>query len=192
MRTELRVLNNQQLLGFVQQAGHLCMSFDETSMRKKKPGCLGLHDDKGNFMAVSFDDTHGRTGPDLCQSMWKAIEDLTMTDRNGTTLATLILRKLVALMSDRSRVQEAANKQLIALLNNHPDRVGRPDIVTLICLMHTIVGSERYFTRKLDQPTLRVFSLIRRIFGCRSSSGSSDLSVPIRTLFSLQQTRPCW
>ena len=170
IRTELRVLNNKQLLSFVQGARFLTLSFDETSLRKKKPGCLGLIDDKDAFLAVSFDETVGKTGLDLSESMWRAIDDLTMKDSNDVTLATLIRRKLVAIMSDRSRVQEAANRHFSNMLDLHPDRNGMGSVAFLICLMHTLCNAERYFTRKLDDDTLRVFSLIRRIFGCRSSS----------------------
>ena len=172
LRNELQPLNDRQLLNFCQNAEYLCVSFDETSLRKKKPGCLGLTDQTGSFMAVSFNDTIGNNSVQVSQAMWEAIDSLSMTNSRGISLATLIRRKLVAIMSDRSRVQEAANKHFARLLNAHPDRNGLDDVAVLVCFMHTVVNAEDYFTRKLDVETLRVFSLIRRIFGCRTSSGN--------------------
>ena len=169
-RLEMRQLNDEQLLNYVNNAQYLTLSYDETSLHSKKLGCLGLTDHAGQYTSVSFKLVLGTRGTQLASDMFQAIDDLTIVDSSEVTLATLIRKKLVALISDRSRVQECGNRKFIELLNDHPDRAGLPPIVIMICFMHTCANSERYFTRELTEDTLRLFALLRRVFGCRQTS----------------------
>ena len=169
-RLELKSLNDRQLISFVNDSDYLTVSFDETSMHANKIGCLGLTNHLGEYMAASFDLVMGRKGVELAADMFNAIDKMTTVDENGVTLATLIRRKVVALMTDRSRVQECGNRHFVQLMNSHNDRIGMDALVTLVCLMHTASNAEKYFTGELNADTLRMFALIRRIFGCRQSS----------------------
>ena len=169
-RLDLKSLNDDQLMSFVNDANYLTVSYDETSMHAHKIGCLGLTNHLGEYMAASFELVVGRKGVDLAADMYNAIDKLKSVDDSGVTLATLIRQKIVALMSDRSRVQECGNRHFAQLMNNHEDRVGMEELIIMVCMMHTASNAEDKFTKELNEDTLRMFSLIRRIFGCRQSS----------------------
>ena len=170
LRLEMRTLNDEQLTSFVRDSEYLTASYDETSMHARKLGCLGLTNQVGQYMSVSFQLSLGRTGVDLAQEMFEAIDKLALVDAGDVSLATMIRQKLVGLITDRSRVQESGNRHFVGLLNAHPDRLGMQSIVLLCCLMHMCSNCERYFTRELSDDTMRMFALLRRIFGCRQTS----------------------
>ena len=94
-RLEMRKLNDHHLMEVVNDAAYLSVSYDETSLHSRKLGCLGLTNEKGQYMSASYNLVLGTRGEELAFDMFEAIDKLTLADDNGITLATHIRKNIV-------------------------------------------------------------------------------------------------
>ena len=173
-RTDLKKLLDYQCLSFVDDAEYLCLQFDETSLHGRKPGSLLLANERGESTIIGIETILGRTGQALAEDMWRMLmkcDTKTGAKHNDVPLSTLILTKLRALMTDRSRVQSAGNRYFLEMCNNHPARDGLAPIFAIICLMHTVSNCEVYLTGVMSDEAKKVFGLMKVIFGNRQNQG---------------------
>ena len=183
-RTEMVELAQRQMIDFVSQSSYIVLSFDETSIHQEKTASFGCTNDLGEFLCLVYFKSLANTGVALAEEMWVEINKLTIKDDQGVSLSTLIRRKTVGLVTDRSRLQENGNKHFLRKLNSHPDRTNMEEAIPIICLMHLVSNCEKYFHEEQSASCKSLHSCLRRIFGGtgRDKFNKHSLRAPLKYL----------
>ena len=117
---------------------------------------------------------------------WNCIELVQTSKKNAAGIAQememacmkygrVLLNKLVCIVSDRARVQEAANRIFMERLNRErgPEF---PLLYYVCCLMHTVSNTDTRPQAMLNQAE-KVLSYLKQFFGGRVTSSYSKLSL---------------
>ena len=124
---------------------------------------------------------------------WNCLELIETSGKNANAIADEMLRvfnnyqidpdKLVCLVTDRARAQEAANVIFIREINNLKSN-GQPPMYCVCCLMHTVSNCDSRPQKLLFDDGIKVLSYLKQFFGNRASQGWSKLS--LKTEFELE------
>ena len=117
---------------------------------------------------------------------WNCLELIQSEGKSARAIADEILRvinkysipadKVVCMVTDRARAQEAANKLVIQFINSQKSN-GQPAMFAIVCLMHTVSNCDTRPQKLLFNDGIKVLSYLKQFFGNRSSQGWSRLSL---------------
>lgn len=150
---------------FLAESSFVMLSTDGTSYWGTGVFALGVFNQDLEWNCLELIESTGKTARAIADEMLRVVEDYNIP-----------ADKMVCLISDRARAQEAANKLVIEFINNLKSP-GQALMFVIICLMHTVSNCDARPQKLLFNDGIKVLSYLKQFFGNRSAQGWSRLSL---------------
>ena len=157
---------------FLAEASSLMVSTDGTSYWGTGVFALGVFNQDLKWNCLELIETTGKSASAISEEMLRVFRNYRIDPD-----------KLVCLVTDRARAQEAANTIFIREINNLKSD-GQPAMYCICCLMHTVSNCDSRPQKLLFEDGIKVLSYLKQFFGNRASQGWSKLS--LKTEFELE------